>query len=96
MEKFDLYTSSDSSTSSDTSSDIDLECESQGSDSQDREIVEHIAELELEDGKDFINDQCEFCNIECGSLWFLGMINGEYPVPDEYIIAAQTCNCDMC
>jgi hypothetical protein len=46
-----------------------------GTDSEDLQIIEEIEEDEQQNHADFIDDKCEFCDIECGSNWFLKLIN---------------------
>lgn len=58
---------------------IDLETHSTGAsfdDDEEWQIVQEIEDDEWQNGGSFIDDACQYCSVDCGSLEFLRILRG--------------------
>jgi hypothetical protein len=79
--------------------DINLSVTSDGTTSSEWSFVDSLENSENEYVHSFINDRCDYCDIECGGDDFLKIINNEKPIPTSILhsILREPCyECPMC
>lgn len=78
--------------------DINLSVTSDGTTSSEWSFVDSLENSE-HNHLSFINDWCDYCDIECGSTDFLKIVNNEKPIPQSILhsILREPCyECPMC
>ena len=80
---------------------IDLETVSdqnyQYDDSDELSVIEFIQDDETKPhNQDFINDQCESCSIQCGTLLFMELMDKVHLLDRDQAVAYSQLLCDTC